>query len=172
MGPDLISNLFIYYFCLLFDHCDNKLQAFQMKAFPDYSLNYFSIYIVQCTVYTPSHTLHFILLLRQFETRFYSVSEEVMKNVAERTGCQAPCMYTEFRMRPETEEVVSMTFYTCCFHYLCSDWPGETRCNTVEHLSLHPGGDRGVTLRLVLIHRRSWRHSGSLSRLFLHGNMG
>ena len=31
-----------------------------------------------------------------------------MKNVAKLTGCQAPCTYTEYRIRPDTEKVVSM----------------------------------------------------------------
>ena len=31
-----------------------------------------------------------------------------MKNVAKRTSCQAPCTYTEYRLRADTKKVVSM----------------------------------------------------------------
>ena len=50
----------------------------------------------------------YMLCFRKFEKRFYSLLQEVMKDVTRLTGCLAPCHYTEFRIISEANKVVSI----------------------------------------------------------------
>ena len=48
-------------------------------------------------------------MLRELELKFYSAKEMVPKTIAKRTGCLAPCTYTEYRLRPDSYTLVTCT---------------------------------------------------------------
>ena len=50
--------------------------------------------------------LKLLTMFRELELKFFLVKEMVLKNIAKRTGCLAPCTYTEYRLRPDTYTLV------------------------------------------------------------------
>ena len=46
------------------------------------------------------------LIFRELEVKFFSVKEMVLQDIAERTGCLAPCTYTEYRLKSDTLTLV------------------------------------------------------------------
>ena len=56
-----------------------------------------------------SYMLILTSLCRQFEVIYNDMHEEDLKSVVERTGCLAPCSYTEYRIKASIE-LVSIFF--------------------------------------------------------------
>ena len=64
-------------------------------------------------------------MLRELELKFYSAKQMVPKTIATRTGCLAPCTYTEYRLRLETYNAVKFRILEKIFNFFLQKMLGE-----------------------------------------------
>ena len=108
--------------------------------------------------------------VRKFEESYYGLAEFVLQDIANATGCLAPCAYKEYRsVGTDLRITVSPapTLHSC--------FPGklpEARPGAVEHFTISCCGEGGAALPSLLPRRRVWRHPWALHWLFLHGPVG
>ena len=107
---------------------------------------------------------------RQFEGSYYGLAECVLQDIAQATGCLAPCSYREYR---SVGTDLPLTVSPLLSLLYC--WPGElpeARPAAVEHFTLSCSGEGGAALPPLLPRGRVWGHPWAVYWLLLHGPLG